>query len=144
MTIRDILRFKGGRVVTAETGLTVWEAVRRMVDNRVGALLVVDVQDRPVGIFTERDLLRLVSQNPDVLKVKTLDEVMTRDLVVGLPDDDVDGVLNLMTQRRLRHLPVLESGSLVGLVSIGDIVKAKLNDTSFEVHHLQEYIRGVY
>jgi len=88
--------------------------------------------------------LRQVADNEGRLREIKVGEVMTRDLIIAIPDDDAEAVLGIMTRHRMRHLPVLEQGRVAGIISIGDIVKAKLSDSAFEVHHLRDYIMGRY
>lgn len=142
MTIKDILRSKGSRVITGTASATIFQAVNKMVENRVGALVIVDEDNSPVGIFTERDVLRQVDSQCDKLTTILVGDVMTKDLIIGIPDDDVDAILEIMTKHRMRHLPVLDEGKLVGIVSIGDIAKVKLTHTAFEVRHMRDYIMG--
>jgi len=142
MKIKDILRRKGSEVITGTRDQTLLEAAQTMVSNRVGALVIVDDEGHPVGIITERDVLRRVAECPDCIRDDKVSDVMSKELIVVVPDDDTDGCLSLMTEKRMRHLPVLEDSNLVGLVSIGDIVKVEHADSKFEIHFMREYIMG--
>jgi CBS domain-containing protein len=144
MTIQEILRSKGSRVITTVETTTILAAVKAMVASRVGALLVTDGSGKPVGIFTERDVLRQVAEHIVNVETTLVGQVMNRDVIIGLPDDDVEKVLGIMTEKRVRHIPVMDGGKLVGMISIGDIVKARLSHTDFEAHHLRDYIMGRY
>lgn len=141
MKIREILARKGRDVVTIEGERTVLEAVRRLVEHDIGAL-VVTVGERPVGIFTERDVLRLTARRPGELDSVDVGAVMTADPVTTKPEADLHEMMGVMTRRRIRHLPVLENGRLAGIVSIGDLLNAGREVAEQENHHLRRYIHG--
>lgn len=141
--IRDVLAHKGGRVYSVGPLATVSEAVAIMNDHRVGSVLVIE-DGYPVGIFSERDVLtRVVAVCRDP-RSTPVNEVMTRRLHVASVDDAVLDVMKLMTQKRCRHIPVLEGECLVGLVSIGDVTKATEENLRREVRDLSSYIAGPY
>ena len=144
MKIADILRKKGSKVITTSDDLTVYEAVHTMVENHIGAVLVVNDKGDMVGIFTERDILRRVAAKGENRRIREipLSDVMTRDVHVGHPDADTECAFITMTEKRIRHLPVMDEGRLLGLISIGDIVKAGLEDSKFESECLRKYITG--
>ncbi|WP_170123695.1 CBS domain-containing protein [Plasticicumulans acidivorans] len=141
MTLKDLLAAKNGRTITVSASASVAEAIRVMHDNKVGAVLIPDAGGCPVGIFTERDVVRVYAEGDDLAVVR-VEERMTCSVVVGKPEDTVDEVMALMTERRFRHLPVLDKGKLIGLVSIGDVVKAKLDEAAREAQTLREYIHS--
>jgi len=143
MLIRDILRKKGSHVVTIEPHRTVHEAILSLVANNIGSLLVVGAGHQLVGIFTERDILREVAERANQLKDTAVGDVMTRNVIIGVPGDTVDYVMGIMTQNRIRHLPVMEGEELVGIVSIGDVVNTHLRQAQFENRMLRDYIQGV-
>lgn len=143
MLIRDILRKKGSHVVTIEPHRTVHEAILSLVANNIGSLLVVGAGHQLVGIFTERDILREVAERANQLKDTAVGDVMTRNVIIGVPGDTVDYVMGIMTQNRIRHLPVMEGEELVGIVSIGDVVNTHLHQAQFENRMLRDYIQGV-
>jgi CBS domain-containing protein len=143
MTIRGILRQKGSDVVTIEPERTVLAAIRRLVDHRIGALVVTRDHGSIVGIITERDILRESAERSDRLHETRVRDVMTTDVIIGLPDDDLDYVMGIMTKNRIRHLPVLEGEQLAGIISIGDVVNIQLRRTEFENRMLKDYIQGV-
>ena len=142
MKVKDLLLQKGRDVVVAGLDWTIGEAAKEMVKNKIGAVLVADENQQPAGIFTERDFLRIISVSCKDKDGVRLREVMTKDLIIGLPDDDLDTVLTIMTEKRLRHLPIFEDGKLHGIISQGDVVKARLAHQEFVVHHMHEYITG--
>jgi CBS domain-containing protein len=140
MNLKEVLAAKGPRVVTVSAKSSVTEAIRTMHDAKVGAVLVPDAEGCPVGIFTERDVVRLHAggdRDFDRLKVE---ERMTCSIVIGRLSMSVDEALGLMTERRFRHLPVVEDGKLLGMVSIGDLVKFRLDETAQEAEALRAYI----
>lgn len=141
MRIRDILRRKGHEVVTIGPDRTVLDAVRLLVDRNIGSLVVVE--DETVrGIITERDVLRHTARHPDGFDDLLVEEVMTRDIVTGTPGDQIRQVMQVMTENRIRHLPIVGSDGLDGLVSIGDLVHELLQVTQKENDHLKRYIQG--
>ena len=137
--VSDILGDKGGRVLRIEAGSSVYEAVQEMVDENVGSLLVTDGGDI-VGIVTERDYLRRVTLEGRTDRETAVGEIMSAPLVVVTPDTDIDECMAIMTDRRIRHLPVVRDGDVVGVVSIGDLVKFKSKQQSFEIQYLTDYI----
>lgn len=142
MRIRDILRQKGGHVVTIEPRQTVHDAIRTLVKHKIGGLVVTEA-DSIVGIITERDILREGAARCESLKETPVADIMTKDVIIGVPDDDLDYVMGIMTKNRIRHLPVLENEKLVGIISIGDVVNSHLRETEFENRLLKDYIHGV-
>ncbi|HXH04698.1 MAG TPA: CBS domain-containing protein [Candidatus Competibacteraceae bacterium] len=140
MRLKDILAHKGGATITVPAKASVAEAIRTMAEKRVGAVLITDAGDCPVGIFTERDVLRLYAGGDRDFEHITVESRMTCSVVVGNPETSVDEALALMTERRFRHLPVLHDGELLGIVSIGDLVKARLEETTAEAQSLRQYI----
>ena len=124
MNIANVLASKGGRVVTIRPDQTVRKALQRLAERNIGALVVVDDAHRAVGMITERGILRAALTNERVLGA-TVGAVMTREVVIGHPSDDLMSVAHTMTEKRIRHLPVMEQGQLVGIVSLGDLVRAQ-------------------
>ncbi len=141
MKIRDILRHKGHDVVTASTDDSVLQAVRVLVDHNIGGVVVVDGGE-VIGILTERDILRLVARKPDELQALEVGQVMTRDVIKLAPDDDLAHVMEVMTENRIRHLPVIEEGRLAGIVTIGDVVNAFRRVAEDENAYLKQYIQS--
>ena len=141
--IRDILRRKGEDVYAVGPLATVIDAVNAMNDHHVGSVLVCEA-GFPVGIFSERDVLvRVVAAHRDPRQTLVRD-VMTTRLYTAAPDDTLMEVMRLMTERRFRHVPVMEGDLLIGLVSIGDLTKATQYDLRQEVRELSSYIGGPY
>jgi len=141
-TIREIISHKGSKVQTVDCETTAKEAVQRMVRSNVGSL-VVTKDDAICGIFTERDYLRRVVL--DELPTETrLAEVVTERLVVVDPDRPIEDCMAIMTQERIRHLPVLDGDRLAGIVSIGDLVKHVSKEQASELRYLNDFISGRY
>jgi CBS domain-containing protein len=140
-TVRNMLYEKGGQVWSIAPQATVYEALELMADRNVGAVLVLE-NDKLVGIFTERDYARKVILKGKTSKTTTVGELMTTEVLYVSPDDTIENCMALMTEKRARHLPVMESGKLVGLVSIGDVVKAIITDREFTIRELERYITG--
>jgi CBS domain-containing protein len=141
-TVNRILDTKGRDVFTCSPQDTVFAAATRMTERGVGALLVADAKGKPVGIITERDLLRKVvsvsKPNPD-LKVA---DIMSKVLWTVTPEQKIDECMTLMTERRIRHLPVVQQDKLLGLISIGDVVKHLLSEKDFIINQLETYIKA--
>ena len=137
--ISQILDEKGGDVLEIEAGASVFDAVKRMVEGNVGSLLVKD-GDAVAGIVTERDYLRRVTLEGRNEREATVREIMSSPLIVVSPETPIDECMALMTDRRIRHVPVVEEGDVVGMVSIGDLVKFKSKQQSFEIQYLTDYI----
>lgn len=136
MNIEHVLAKKGGQVYTVRPEQTVREALAQLAAHNVGALVVVDGRGRPIGIISERDIVRAAVRDEQLFG-RTVQGLMTRDLVVAAPEDDLRAVAHTMTERRIRHLPVVAGGRLVGIVSIGDIVKAQRDQYEGEIDILQ-------
>ena len=140
MNLKDVMAAKGYRIVTVSAKSSVADAIRAMHAENVGSVMVPDAESCPVGILTERDVVRMYAEGDrdfDNLPVETR---MTGSVVLGRLSMSVDEALGLMTERRFRHLPVVEQGKLLGLVSIGDLVKTKLEETAQEAQALRAYI----
>jgi CBS domain-containing protein len=137
--LSEILAEKGTDVLTIEADVSVFEAVRKMVDANVGSLLVTE-DGEIAGIVTERDYLRRVTLEGRTDKEIEVREIMSAPLVVATPETSIDECMAMMTDRRIRHIPVVEGGEVVGVVSIGDVVKFKSKQQSFEIQYLTDYI----
>jgi CBS domain-containing protein len=140
--VAKVLEGKGSEVLTIDAEATVFDAIKRMVGANVGALLVTD-GGRVAGIVTERDYLRRVTLEGRTEEETLVREIMTSPLVYVTPDTSVEECMAVMTERRIRHLPVLADGrELVGIVSIGDLVKFKSAEQDFQLRFLTEYIES--
>jgi CBS domain-containing protein len=141
MNIASLLATKGDMVVTARAEQTIRDALGLLARHNIGALVVVDDGHLPIGIVSERDVVRAAARDEQLFS-RTVGTIMTRDVIVGMPQDDLMTVGMTMTDRRIRHLPVVHQGRLVGIVSIGDVVKAERDRYRGEVDTLQILILG--
>ena len=141
MRIEEILRSKGHDVVTITESKSVLDAARVLVDHNIGGLVVMD-GERPTGILTERDILRLTARNPGELGSIQVGSVMTRELITARPEDQLAEMMDVMTESKIRHLPVMEGDRLTGIISIGDLVNACRVMAEEENSQLRQYIQG--
>lgn len=142
--IKEVLKDKGPVVFRVQPSQTVYEAIQVMVNHNIGSVLVVTEDERLVGILTERDILKQCVRRCDRLRTTLVESVMTTDLIIGLPEDRVDYILGVMTANMIRHIPILEDGKIMGIISIGDLVKSQLQDAQYENRYLKDYIMGKY
>lgn len=140
MFVSDILSQKGGLVFTVTQGATVAQIVQQLSARRIGAVLIMADAGTVAGIVSERDLVLAFSRHGTAALDLEARQVMTRDVVTCHPDDPIEHVMSLMTSGRFRHLPVMERDELIGLISIGDVVKARLEETQHETEALKAYI----
>ena len=144
MRVADIIRSKGDVVATISPDATIADAVAQLHDVGVGALVVTDDADAVAGIISERDVVRRLHTDGVATLDRHVRDLMTADVVCCGRQDTIADLMALMTERRIRHLPVLDDDELVGVVSIGDVVKARVGELEDERHHLEDYItRGV-
>ncbi len=141
MKLENILSAKAPGMFSITPSHTVRQAIDLLVEHNIGSLLVVN-EDALAGIITERDILRLCSARIADVDTLTVAEVMTTDLIVGQPDDDVEYTMSVMTDRHIRHMPVMDGGRIAGMVSIGDLVKSQLQEGEVVIRHLKDYITG--
>ncbi|EIE03426.1 CBS domain-containing protein [Leptospira licerasiae] len=139
MLVKDILEKKDRKILSVEPSTTVWEAIRFMTKYDIGSVIVLK-EGKLAGIFTERDLLHFASTDREAVFDKTVADLMSTTLTTMQPNDQVDEVLTIMLKKRIRHMPILDGNRLVGIVSIGDAVKAKIAKTEEENKNLKNYI----
>ena len=144
MKVKDILATKGSRVVTIELSTKVFDAMSIFSANRVGSLLVVDKDDAILGIVAAKDVLMAVVNHYDTIKEISVGKIMTTDLIVCSEDDGIEYVQAIMTENRVRHVPVLAGKELKGLISIGDLVKSQMKEVNVENKYLKDYIADKY
>lgn len=140
-TVAQILADKGGTVWSLDASRTVYEALELMAEKNIGAVLVTE-NEEPVGILSERDYARKVVLRKRLSRDTEVSEIMTPDPVCVGPDQDIEACMAIMTAKRFRHLPVVEAGRLVGLVSIGDVVKSIISEREYLIQQLESYITG--
>jgi len=142
MNVDAILRVKGDAVVIIAPAATIADAIELLREKRIGAVVVTSDGKAPQGILSERDIVRGLGAHGAALLTRRVEEIMTRAVVTCGPHDRVADLMALMTERRIRHLPVMRNGVLAGLVSIGDVVKNRLDEIELETSSLKTYIAG--
>lgn len=142
MTVAAILKHKGNEVARVPPSATVAEVAKRLREKRIGAILVLDAADQLLGIVSERDIVSNLAEHGALTLEMTASQIMTRVLHTVTLQSSVPDAMAQMTNRRVRHLPVLDNGRLVGIVSIGDIVKARIDAQAQEVDSLKAYVAG--
>ena len=140
-TVTEILAGKGNEVLSVDADASVLEAAQQMIDANVGAMLV-SVRGRITGIVTERDYLRRVTLEGRTDRETAVREIMSSPLIVVSPETTIEECMALMTDQRIRHLPVAEHGRIVGVISIGDVVKFQSQQQSVQIQYLTEYINA--
>lgn len=140
MSVAAILRGKPNRLIGLEDNRSLAEATQLLTRERIGALIVRNKAGEMIGILSERDIVRAIAKDGAGVIDKPVSSVMTKDVVCVTPEDDIGEVMSLMTERRFRHLPVKRGDSLIGMVSIGDVVKKRVEEAEVEAQQLREYI----
>jgi CBS domain-containing protein len=142
MNVETILRNKGSWVATIRPDATIAEAVERLNRERIGALVVSEEGNSVDGMLSERDIVAALAEYGDDLLSRSVDQIMTRNVITCDPTDTVQELMAEMTNRRFRHFPVVRDGRLCGIVSIGDLVKNRLDEVEFEANSLRSFIAG--
>jgi CBS domain-containing protein len=142
MKVKDILSNKGPQVFTIGENMPISTAIEYLANNKIGVLLVLSDEGKICGIISERDIIREFAKSKEETLDKKVADVMTLQVIFVEPDDEIEYVEKVLTQNKIRHLPVLQDKRLVGLISIGDVVKAALSETKTENKYLMEYIGG--
>lgn len=139
MAIASILKDKGGEIIAASRSQTVAEVVALLCTHRIGAVIVMEDGD-VAGVLSERDIVRGLNEEGAAILQRTAGEIMTTEVITVAPSESVTAALSRMTRRRIRHLPVLDEGEVRGVVSIGDLVKARIDEAVREAESLKDYI----
>ena len=142
MLISTILNDKGNTVETITDSMTLLEAAKVLDQKRIGAIVAVDGAGELCGVLSERDIVRRFARNGEKTGAMTVAQAMTRGVITASPSEDVDTCLGRMTDRRIRHLPVMDGGKLIGIISIGDLVKHKIDSVLAEAEAMEAYIRS--
>ncbi len=142
--VRDVLRRKGSDVWSVHPETSIFDALKLMADKNIGAVLVTDRLGKPVGIFSERDYARKVVLKGKRSQATPVSEVMTEGVLTVSPARAIDECMTLMIEKRVRHLPVVQEETVVGMISIGDVLKAALADREALIEQLEEYITHPY
>lgn len=140
--VRDILKTKGTSIFSVKPNITVYDTLKLMVEKNIGAVLVSNDQGKFVGIFTERDYARKVILKGKTSKETLIGEVMAENPVTVTPDDTIDGCMKIMSSKFIRYIPVMDKDELVGLISIGDVVKYIIEEQKYIIEDLEQYITG--
>ncbi|MDD9207875.1 CBS domain-containing protein [Georgenia sp. 10Sc9-8] len=141
MRISEVIRRKGDRVVTVSRGASVADLIEMLVEHRIGAAVVIDASGAVEGIVSERDVVLALRHAGPATREVTVGEIMTADVMTCVPEDDTETLARTMTEKRVRHLPVVVDGRLAGIVSIGDIVKQRLDELQLERDELVSYVQ---
>jgi|SRR3954465_3693047 CBS domain-containing protein len=142
MHVAAVIKRKGSGVISITPDRTIADATNLLTENRIGAVLVMDGTEGIRGIISERDIIRALSKYGADALSHTVGSLMTREVQQCSPNDTIAEVMTTMTTRRFRHLPVVDGGKLLGMISIGDVVKQRLDDTELEVETLRGYVTG--
>ena len=142
MKVADLLKNKGQTVITVSPDEPVFSAMGKLIEHKIGSLVVTDAEDRILGIISERDILHAAYANYETLKSKKVSNLMSTNLIVAIPEDDIDYIRGIMTQNRIRHLPIVTKEGIVGILSVGDIVKFQLEEIQVKNRYLEEYMYG--
>jgi len=142
MLVAGILKTKGYEVVAVGPGDTIAHVTDILAEHRIGAVLVVDANERLLGILSERDIVRALARHKAETLHMTASDLMTRDVRTAAPTMSVCAAMEAMTNGRFRHMPVYDRGALVGMISIGDVVKMRISETEHEVDSLKAYVAG--
>lgn len=142
MEVREVLNRKGPRVWTIHYRQTIRDALRILVEQHIGALVVIDDQERIAGMVSERDIMRECFHQANIFSDIPVASIMSRRVVTARPGDKTGLLMHMMTEHRCRHIPIVDQGRLAGLVSIGDVVKAQLEESARENEYLREYMFG--
>ncbi len=141
MIVSAILKQKGADVETTHPEVSIAEAARRLTEKGIGSLVVCEPQGKVVGILSERDIIKGISTHGQAVVGLPIKSIMTDGIITCAPDDQVKHIMSVMTRQRVRHIPVLVDRKLVGIVSIGDLVKSRLGQTELEVNVLRDHAR---
>ncbi len=144
MKISSILKKKGDKVIKINENKTIIEAIQLMNDNKIGALLVFDNNEKLDGIITERDILKECGERGKLINKTKVKDVMTTNLIIGLSNDDVKYTMGVMTKNKIRHLPIMKKNKIVGIISIGDLVNSQLEMIEIQNRYMEEYIKNSY
>ncbi len=145
MKVKDILKVKGSKVYTINENATLMAATAKFFSNKIGSLIVVNDADEIVGIVAPNDILKAVHEGcVENCSLQKVHQVMTRNMICASEEDTLDYIEAIMTENRIRHIPIMDKAELKGLISIGDVVNAQIKIRDVENHYLKDYIEGKY
>lgn len=140
MNVASILRGKGSDIITANTDDEVSVICKILSEHKIGAILVMDQEKKLAGVISERDIVRALSESGNSCLICKAKDLMTSKVISCSPTDTIDEVMSLMTEKRIRHLPVIDDGNLTGFISIGDVVKSRMDQVEREAEAMRDYI----
>jgi CBS domain-containing protein len=140
MTVASILKHKGAHVETVRPNATVQQVCGMLAEKRIGATVVVGAAGEVVGVVSERDVVQALAQHGPGALTRAIEQIMTREVATCKLTDSSEALMEMMTRGRFRHVPVVEGGRLVGIISIGDVVKRRIEDSELERHAMRDYI----
>ena len=143
MNVSEIIKSKSD-VISIAPDVTVGEAMKVLVEKKISCLPVVDGSSKLVGIISDKDIFHACYRDQKGFAAATVADLMSTDLIVGVPDDDLNYISGIMTNNRIRHIPIMDKGKLTGLISVGDIVKSNMSSMEIENRYLKLYIDGSY
>ncbi|MBU8934318.1 MAG: CBS domain-containing protein [candidate division Zixibacteria bacterium] len=143
MKVNGILKNKRD-VISITPDVTIKETMKMLIENKISCLPVMDKDDKLVGIISDKDIFGASYRDEKGFAAATVAELMSTDLIVGVPDDDLNYISGVMTNNRIRHIPIMDDGKLAGLISVGDIIKANMSSMEIENRTLRQYIDGSY
>jgi CBS domain-containing protein len=144
MKVREILKSKSGKLVTVVPEANIIRAMQLLIENRIGCLPVIGDNDQLVGIVSDKDVFTAVYNHQEGFARLSVSDIMSTNLIVGIPEDEIEYIAGIMTKNRIRHIPIMERDQLAGLVSIGDVVKHQMSSMEIENRYLKTYIEGNY
>ncbi len=144
MLVKDILQAKDRRLITVGPDATLKQAMELLLKNKISSLPVLDDDEKLIGIISDKDIFRKAYEDAPNFQTKTVGDCMSTNLIVGLPEDNLAYIAGVMTENRIRHVPIVERDRIIGLLSVGDIVKTQMEHIKVENRYLWQYIEGTY
>ena len=144
MLVKDVLICKQKELVTALPTTTIRQAMQLLIDNKISSLPVVDENQKLVGIISDKDIFKKIYGTEGDYRIFTVGQLMTTNLIVGLAEDELPYLAGLMTNNRIRHIPIVERDRIIGIISVGDLVKTQMEHIKIENRYLKQYLNGAY
>ncbi len=144
MTVKEVLDMKDRRLITVDPSTNIVEAMSKLIENKVSCLPVMEESTRLIGMISDKDIFKAVYENQSGFTRHTVGELMTTELIVGVPEDKISYIASIMTNNRIRHIPILVDDEMIGLISVGDVAKCQMSNMEVENRYLKQYIDGGY
>ncbi|RKX21719.1 MAG: hypothetical protein DRP35_03635 [Candidatus Zixiibacteriota bacterium] len=144
MKVNEVFIEKNRKVITATTEATLQQAMKLLIENKISSLPVIDENDKLIGIVSDKDIFVSLYSDTSNMTGKTVKDIMSVDLIVGIKSDDLNYIAGLMTNNKIRHIPIVDNNKIIGIISVGDIVKAQMTNIEIENRYLKNYIDGNY